>query len=295
MASIKSVLLQVLCYADIFDYPLTKDELFWFAQAKISSVKVVAQALLSLQSPIAHEQGFYFLKGREGLAALRKRRQEISKKKEALARILGGYFSQIPTVEFVGISGGVAAGNAEGPDDIDFFLITKPHAIWTTRFIILIWLHLIGRRRARGARNVEDMACINMFLDARNLLLPPHMRNLYTAHEIVNMLPVFSRGDTYQAFLQANAWVFSLLPQARKKMATYQFRTKPQSRSLLLQLLEKNAVVQLSRFLQRTYMRRKKEESLITDSLVAFYPRTFGPRVLDVYKENLDTVGIKEK
>lgn len=288
MALTKTALWKAILYADIFDFPLIKEELFQFAaQEKVSSAEEFEKVLDSLRTSIATNNGFYFLKGREKLVRFRLRRKESSKKKLDLARTLTVYMSFIPSVQFVGVTGGVAVGNAEKEDDIDFFIITSAGALWTTRLTLLTILHLLGRRRVRNARVVSDMACLNLFLDASVLSLPKKMRSIYTAHEIVQMRPVFSRGGTYEAFLEENNWIYTYLPQAKKRIAGYRYTKKVLTTSVFSRLFSKKVMVQLSKFLQRFYMGRKSNESYISDDMVGFYPQSFHAHVLKIYEEKL--------
>jgi len=44
--------------------------------------------------------------------------------------------------------------------------------------------------------------------------LPESERDLFSAHEVLQMEPVFDRGNTYKKFLLANKWVKTFLPNA---------------------------------------------------------------------------------
>lgn len=294
MALTKSALWKAILYADIFDFPLTKEELFLFAvEEKVSSTVEFEKVLNSLKISIEMKNGFYFLKGREKLVQLRIGREESSKKKLDLARILSVYMSFIPSVQFIGVTGGVAAGNAEKEDDIDFIVITSKGALWTTRLFLLLILHLLGRRRTKDARVVSDMACLNLFLDASVLSLPKEMMSIYTAHEVVQMKPLFSRGGTYEVFLRENDWIYGYLPQAKKRVAGYKYVEKELATSVFSKLFSKNIMVQLSKVLQRFYMGKKSRESYISDVMFGFYPQSFHADILRIYQERLKNFSIK--
>lgn len=287
MALTKAAIWKAILYADIFNFPLTKEELSLFAGDKISSATEFEETLESLKASFTMKDGFYLLKGREKLVQLRMRRKQSSEKKLDLARILSVYMSFIPSVQFVGVTGGVAAGNAEKEDDIDFIIITSAGSLWTTRLTLLTILHLLGRRRVRNARVVSDMACLNLFLDASVLSLPKKMRSIYTAHEMVQMNPLFSRGGTYEAFLEENDWIYTYLPQAKKRIEGYRYTKKAFTTSVAYRLFSKNIMVQLSKFLQRFYMGKKSSESYISDTMIGFYPQSFHAQILKLYKEKL--------
>lgn len=285
MALTKASLLRAVVYADIFDFPLNKEELYHFSVEEKASTKQQFEGVLeSLRMSVKEEHGYFFLNGRGKIVQIRRRRQGSSKKKLDLARILSVYMSFIPTVLFVGVTGGVAADNAEENDDIDFLIITSKNALWPTRIVLLIMLQLLGRRRTRNATVVSDMACLNLFLDESGMQLSESMRSLYTAHEIVQMRPLFSRGGMYERFLEKNSWIFTFLPQSKERMSVYEYTKKAVKPSLLSRFFVKNAVVQLSKFLQRVYMGKKNKDSYISATMIGFYPQEFHENLLKMYE-----------
>lgn len=285
MALTKASLLKAIVYADIFDFPLNKEELYHFSvEEKASTKRQFEDVLRLLRRSVAEKHGYFFLNGREGIVHSRQEREESSKKKLSLARILSVYMSVVPSVLFVGVTGGVAADNAEQNDDIDFIIITSRNALWPTRIVLLIILHLIGRRRAKNARVVSDMACLNLFLDESGMQLPESMRSLYTAHEIVQMRPLFSRSGTYDLFLEKNSWINTYLPQSKERTNSYDYTKKTIKPSLLSRFFVKKAVVQLSKFLQRAYMGKKSNDSYISATMLGFYPQDFQADLLRSYE-----------
>lgn len=106
-----------------------------------------------------------------------------------------------PLIRFVGISGSLAADNpTRDPNnylDIDIFLITRSQCLWRYN----LWR---GIRRNISRTPQEPELCINYIMDESDLLIAN--RNLYTATEIRNLIPV-SGLDAYRHFLQVNNWV----------------------------------------------------------------------------------------
>lgn len=288
MASKNKAVLKAVLYADIFEFPLTHDELYYFAVGDRLSSKSEAVKAVGLLKDILSSTGAYVhLKGSETFVEIRQRRKISSKKKLLLAKTLSVYLSFIPSVLFVGVTGGVAAENAEQDDDIDFIIITSSGALWPTRLILLLILHVLGRRRVKDASFVADLACLNFFIDESAIEFPETMQNLYTAHEFLQMKPLFSRGDMYGKFISKNTWISSFLPQSDVLMRQYEYVSKPFVASVFQRFLTLNAVVQLSRFLQLLYMGRRKRESYISDSMLGFYPQDFRSRVMSLFEEKL--------
>ena len=53
-----------------------------------------------------------------------------------------------------------------------------------------------------------------MFVTERGMSVPQNERDLFSAHEVLQMEPVFVRKNIYKKFLQANSWVKAYLPNA---------------------------------------------------------------------------------
>ncbi len=86
-----------------------------------------------------------------------------------IAQKAARYLSFVPTVQFIGISGGLAMLDAEEQDDIDFFVIVKRKTIFITRIWILGILQMLKLRRTRTDSNPADKICVNFILDEDKL------------------------------------------------------------------------------------------------------------------------------
>lgn len=191
-----------LAYADIFDYPLTDAELgLWMVFVNGEKQKVTGGFL-------------HYLPGRKHIIATRKKRKSWSKKKWEIAKKVGGLLRLVPTIQLVGVTGGLTMNNAGENDDIDLFFIVAPGSLWTSRLLATILMELVGKRRRPNDQNVTNKICLNMFMSSGALALPQKERDLFTAHEVLQMEPLWERSGTYQEFLQANSWVRTFLPNA---------------------------------------------------------------------------------
>jgi hypothetical protein len=101
------------------------------------------------------------------------------------------------------VSGSLAMSNAEPGEDIDLFILARPGRVWLCRLLVLAVVKLAARRGHR--------LCPNFFLSTDHLRL--RERNLFTAHEVAQLVPV---GSTrwYVAFVEANRWIVDYLPNA---------------------------------------------------------------------------------
>lgn len=284
--SLEKAILKTLVYASIFDCPLTLDEIhrYLIGNKKISK-NVVRAALQKLSTQVFFHEGFYTLSKTRLLIQQRIKRKYISNKKYLHAKNVGKLLSFISLVQFIGISGTVAALNAKEDDDIDFFVITKKNTLWLTRLFLVILLQVLGARRRRLQKNVADTICLNMFVDGQNLLLPKDRHDIYTAHEIVQMLPVFDRDNTYNRFLHANKWVRKYLANSidNRIIGYYNITEKKKSPSIF---------EFLAKHLQLWYMQSHRTNETVTEALVAFHPIDHKKRILALYTKKLKQYGI---
>jgi hypothetical protein len=126
MTATEKAILHTLAYSAIFHFPLIKDELWHFL---ISDTYVAKddfeKALKSLSSKIFLADGFYSLRSDSQATRQRKIHMKEVQRKMRIAKRAAFYLSYIPTISFIGVSGGLAMENVGAADDIDFFIITR--------------------------------------------------------------------------------------------------------------------------------------------------------------------------
>lgn len=278
MAGSKKAILQTLVYSSIFDFPLTKDEIYYYLYSeKTISKKEFEESLSSLKNMLVTKDGLFALKGREKSIELRKKREQISLNKQReglkLARMLG----VIPTVLFIGISGSVAVGNADETDDIDFFVITANHSLYATRLFILLILQLMGKRRKRNEVKPKNKVCLNMLIDQDGMhFTKPH--TLYTARELVQLYPLFERGDYYQKLLQKNSWTRSFMPHASGKDNIFIHHKESSIQSL-------SFIESMCKYLEKRLIKREQTSEIATDHIIALHPLDTKNRVLTKFEK----------
>lgn len=275
-------IIKTLVYADIFDYPLTLSDLWRFLIHNTSiSKNQLEKELLELGTLVKKKNSLFYLNGRENIVSKRTERERYSKKKMIIVNKICSYITFIPSVYFIGVSGSLAMQNAKKTDDIDLFIIAQKNTVWITRFIVLIVLQFFGVRRQRNTTNMTDTICVNMLLDESVLQLPKKQQNLYTAHEVVQVLPIFERNDMYNKFLEANLWVREYLPNSIARVKSKESRIKEKEKKLLL-ILEWFAKAS-----QKWYMKQRTTGEVVSDSFLAFYPSTYYKKILRLYNQRL--------
>lgn len=215
-------ILKTLLYADIFNYPLTKNQVWKFL---ISEEKVnktfLFNNLKNIKKIIDFKDGYFFLKGKKELIDLRKENEKESDIKLKKAKKIAQIVFYIPSIKLVGVSGALSMKNSDVNDDIDFFVVSENNLAWTTRLLSIIILSFLGVYRTRKTENIKDKICLNMIIDESNLHFKKSVQNLYTAHEVIQIIPLFSRNNTYKKFIKENGWYKKFLPNATSYKNSY--------------------------------------------------------------------------
>lgn len=204
----RAILLTVL-YADLFDYALTEEELYARLVGAAAPRRHVQAATARLGGAyLAATQGYVVWQGREHLADLRRHRRAVAPELWATAGRYGRWLARVPFVRMVAVSGSLAVENAEARSDVDLFCITDAGRLWVARLFIVP----LSKLTRHLPRRFPLYLCPNylLALDA----LEVRERNLFTAHEVVQAVPLWG-GDAFRRFADANAWVRGYLPHGR--------------------------------------------------------------------------------
>lgn len=294
MIKLKKQILQTLAYSDIFDYPLTSGEIWRFLISdKTTSKNSINQLLVSHLSSgktIIAQNGYYCFADRKSVINKRMQREKESGQKMLLAKKIAFYLFFIPTIQLIGVSGALAMKNSDKNDDIDLFIVTKKNSLWTTRLLTIFILQFLGRRRKRSDKNAPNKICLNMLLDETALCLPRSKQNLFSAHEVVQLVPLFDRQNSYQKFLQANEWVGKYLYNSLKHRNNQSHAQKKKETTfgvILCSLLRSSALVVLIKYLQLWYMKGHITKETVSDNLLAFHPKDYKDIVLSQYEKKL--------
>ena len=277
--SSQSLLYATVAYADIFDYPLTSAEFRLFS---LSSEKRIVTKIRGIESKTVRGKKYYFLSGKEATIKKRRLQEAYAREKWRKAIIVSKALSHIPTVVLVGVTGGLAMENAKIDDDIDLYCVTDNGTLWITRLLVTVFVSLMGVRRTPRAKDVKDTFCLNMFTTTDSMRIPKDERDLFSAHEVVQMTPLWEKAGTYKKFLIKNRWVESYLPNAwREKMqnektvnSKQQIERKKQFNHPLFTLysLLFTSLEPLARILQLWYMKNSRTNEVIKSDVIRFHP-----------------------
>lgn len=275
-------ILRTLVYSDIFDYPLSLDELWKFLITdKPVDKKTIDRSLKRLEKKIVFKNGWYTLVGKGNNIEKRKKHQEVSQRKLVIAHRAAKLLSYIPTIACIGVSGSLAMKNADADADIDFLIIAQQNTVWLTRFLCLGILSFFGLRRKRDDPRPGNKICINMLIDTTQLRMPFDRQDLYTAHEIMQLQPLFERDSTYRQFLSANAWVKKFLANCVTPLDT----SASLQKKVVLYMLYPFEVV--ARMLQMWNMRAYITNETVAHAFIAFHPVDNREKIIKAYEKRI--------
>lgn len=289
----KKSILKTIAYADIFDYPMTLDEIWQFLIAKEKVSKKAIQRELDSMSEITQKDGLYCFPERIKIIKKRVHREEESSKKLALIKRVSHVLSFIPTIYLIGISGGLAMQNAETDHDIDLFVVTKKNTLWITRMAILLSLSLLGVRRRRLDTKAADKICLNMLIDETALCFSQERQDLYTAHEVVQMKPIFQRDRTYKKFIKANMWIKQFLPNSLPAVIDRESEIR-EGRPYPLFIIHYSLFILewFAKKAQLWYIKKHITKEIVSDNFAAFHPLDYRDKILSLYSARLRRYGI---
>lgn len=279
----RDAVIATVSYSDVFSFSLTRSELvYWLIQRRAPIDSKKAERIVAKECCVLGS--FIYLPNRKKTLMLRKKRFLYSRNKWDIARRAAEYLKHIPTIELVGVTGALAMNNAEDDDDVDLFIIAGKNRMWVSRLLAILIFELFGiRRRPNEKSGVKDKICLNMFMRIDALRLPQKEQNLYTAHEVLQMHPLWQRKNSYAMFLYKNDWVKKYLPNAWKNKEKYAHTNE-------IVRHEKNICdfigwwilgifENLSKVLQLWYMKKRRTKEVVRDTLMRFHPRDRTPWV----------------
>lgn len=258
-------IIATIVYADLFDYPLTKDEVIRWAVGGVGEGTWDSSAF---EKKISRGNEYLILPGRGRLISFRNTRRDVAVEKWRRISSVAARFRVVPTLLLVGVTGGLAVENAKRNDDIDLFFVARKHTLWLTRALVTLMAEAMGVRRRPADQKVADKVCLNMFMSEDALALPREEQDFFAAHEVLQMKPLWEREHVYQRFLHANRWVQYFLPNAWKVVRNNKKEKKPVWFLFIFQILEPVAKV-----LQLGYMKKKRTNEVIRLGMIRFHPR----------------------
>ncbi len=221
--SLSQSVIQTLAYFDIFDYPLTREELWHFlwqgdTQLTYSHFVLDLEKRIhnELQGKVENKNGYYFFSGRSEIIAKRERKILYTEEKLKIAKRATKKLRYLPFVEALFVCNQLPVGVKKN-SDIDVFIVVKNGHMWFTRAVITTLLSLFFLRRS--SRNVEDLICLSFYvtdqaLDLSNICLASP--DVYQSYWNAQLIPLYDPSQFLFEIQKNNTWLNPYLPNMVK-------------------------------------------------------------------------------
>lgn len=224
---LQQAVLSVLCYFNVFQHPLTVNEILLNCSLPASTNDVEKAVSELLETGLIHSySGFYFLKDQDASIVQERKDKEqraISEfqKSQKYTRLI----SRFPFVKAVCISGSLSKGVMEADGDVDYFIITEKGRLWICRSMLIAFKKIF-------LLNSRKYFCTNYFVDTEHLVIPD--KSIFTATEINYLKPVCNEllVDKMRA---ENNWTMQFTPNHKRPDCEDCF---PENRNAMKRFLE---------------------------------------------------------
>jgi hypothetical protein len=197
--------IRTLLYYDIWDYPLTRAELYAFLPVPARSTGEFEEALRRLveAGAVGEDRGYYFVPGtREGSVDNRLRGEAHARRLWRMAKIAAHVIKRFPFVRGIFVSGDLSKNMTNRESDVDFLILTEPGRLWIARMLLIAFKKTVLLNR-------KKFFCVNSFASTDNLRIA--QKNIYQASEIAQLKPLFNT-RLFDSYIEANGWIRGYFP-----------------------------------------------------------------------------------
>jgi len=196
--------LKTLSYFDLFDYPITAEEILLYLDQNVPASKLkLSLDQLTAEKKIFKLGNFYSLRNSQALIDRRLKGNDRAALLLPKAYKICGFLYRFPFVRGIGISGSLSKNFAAEDADIDYFIVTKANRLWIARTL----MHLYKKLTFLTGR--QHNYCMNYYIDEERLNIEE--KNAFTAIEVLTLVPVCGNG-TMEKFFISNEWTNQYYP-----------------------------------------------------------------------------------
>ncbi|MBX4205547.1 MAG: hypothetical protein KW788_05235 [Candidatus Doudnabacteria bacterium] len=236
--AVKTAITQTMAFFSLYELPLnlhTIHQLLYKQRGSFADVSIAVGELVASGKLVAHD-GLYALKAWDDGRVLANKK-EIQKR----WRKVDKYFwalSIIPFIDHVSIINSLAFGNAHQESDIDFFVVTKPHRLYTVRSLIIVIFRLLGVYKTR--QHINERFCFGFYVTSNKPELEPVLipgEDPLFAFWFASFAPLINIAG-YRHLVVANPWVYGYFPNFDLEARLSYIKEKNRFLRLLKGLLE---------------------------------------------------------
>ncbi|MEN8928682.1 MAG: nucleotidyltransferase domain-containing protein [Flavobacteriales bacterium] len=289
-----SAVLKVLAYFQVFQYPLSKEEIAHYTKFEEEKIAVQLNSLVQ-EEKIFIIDGYYSLLNNPSLVRERISGSWRAKTFASKALKRANFIGKFPFVRGVYISGSFSKGVVNEGGDVDYFVISKHNRLWISRTILILYKKIF-------LFNSRKFFCLNYFISDQNLEIS--QKNIFTATELFTLIPMVNT-TLHQKLLKDNKWAEDFYDFKKIKP----LKVKPFKISTFQSFIELFFNGKLGErldihLMKKTLMRwkRKFPEMENYDFKIAFkstrnvskhHPSNFQKKVLEKYENNLKLIKLK--
>jgi hypothetical protein len=292
-------ILKTVAYFDIFDYPVTSGQIFYFlTRNSVTAEDVVRSAEQLVSDGRLVKRDDYFLLTSNDPKIVRQRRDGEEKARRLLtaARFIARMLKRVPFIRGVFITGSLSKAVADSDSDIDFMIVTVPERVWIVRSMLTLF-------RKTFLFGSSKYFCTNYYVTER--AFPLELRNLYTAVEVVTTKAVWN-ATAFEQYQMCNRWTKDFLPNNTPSADPELLITPSRSwlqrvAELFLHLLPLRSIDRRLMEYHRTHWTkafghipddRRETMFMITPDVSACWPDDRQQPVLSRYREKLAALGL---
>jgi len=261
---IKEAIIKTIAFFDLFDYPLTADELWgylWLPGGGSVTEADITAAIAGLTGVVEERDGFYYLSGRQELISQRQASSVWAEEKFKIAHGATRWLKYLVGVKMVAAVNSVVLGSVKEDSDIDLFIIVSRGRMWLTRLAVTLLIQLLGVRR--HGEYISNRLCLSFYVtdDRLNLAEVRHQTDPYFYYWLATLVPLYDDG-CYEKFMKENRWVLDYLPNFLTGIINPRHQVNDSRSSRVIKMLDGlwfysfigTAAEQLARSLQRKKM-----------------------------------------
>src|SRR5258705_3461010 len=149
-------------------------------------------------------------------------------------------------------------------------------------------------RRKRNKKKPANKICVNLLLDETQLVWPEKDQNVYVAHEIVQIKPLFEREDTYRKFIESNFWIRKYFPNFKKSILPTHKAEK--NNYWILRFigffLFLWPIEVIMRSFQTYYMQGHKTTETVSHTFLALHPKDYKTETMERLRSKCQKLGL---
>lgn len=284
----EAAILKTLFYYDIFSQPLTLEEIKVKSEFKLNGQTDQYLKSLLEKGFIKQKDKYYFLASQsDDIILKRETANENALRWIKKTKAHVWWFSLIPIIECVCISGSLSKYYMDKHSDIDYFIIVKANRLWIFKLLTSIVI------KAFLKFGIKKYFCANYMITNDNLLI--QKQNLYTATEIATLIPIYNK-SIFDEFIRINSWYKNFLPNSdtfdyRFLIPNHESFVYKAKASLLAFKLFDQVDAYLYTFYQSWWKDKfkgaGKEELMINRKNIKMHTLSHGKRIMETFQQKI--------